>query len=116
MSGGIWTAASGATTQLMSLDATANNLANANTPGFKGDSAVFREHLMTAVKGGRSVKEMRFSAVDAFAHDYSAGPINQAGRPLDAAVLSQWAREAADVSGDDASVAAVWIETSEGVR
>ncbi|HEX3594176.1 MAG TPA: flagellar basal-body rod protein FlgF [Polyangiaceae bacterium] len=86
MSTGIWAAASGATTQLMSLDATANNLANANTPGYKGDSAVFREHLMTAVKGGRSVKEMRFSAIDAYAHDYTAGPITQTGRPLDAAI------------------------------
>ncbi|HEX4335160.1 MAG TPA: flagellar basal-body rod protein FlgF [Polyangiaceae bacterium] len=86
MSTGIWSAASGATAQLMSLDATANNLANANTPGFKGDTTVFREHLMSAVKGGRSVKEMRFSAVDAYAHDYAAGPITQTGRPLDAAI------------------------------
>jgi flagellar basal-body rod protein FlgF len=86
VSGGIWAAASGATTQLMSLDATANNLANANTPGYKGDAAVFREHLMTAVKGGRSVKEMRFSAIDGFTHDYSIGPITQTGRPLDVAI------------------------------
>jgi flagellar basal-body rod protein FlgF len=86
MSSGIWAAASGATTELMSLDATANNLANANTTGFKGDSAIFREHLMTAVKGGNAVKEMRFSAIDGFAHDYSTGPITQTGRPLDAAI------------------------------
>src|ERR1700742_345612 len=86
MSTGIWAAASGATTQLLSLDATANNLANANTAGFKGDSAVFREHLMTAVKGGRSVKEMRFTAIDGFSHDYSPGTITHTGRPLDAAI------------------------------
>lgn len=86
MSNGIWTAASGATTQLLSLDATANNLANANTPGYKADAAVFREHLMTAVQGGRSVKEMRFSAVDGFAHDYSTGPVTHTGRPLDVAI------------------------------
>ncbi|HVW30838.1 MAG TPA: flagellar basal-body rod protein FlgF [Polyangiaceae bacterium] len=89
MSGGIWAAASGATTQLMSLDATANNLANANTTGYKSDNAVFREHLMTAVKGGRSVNEMRFSAIDGYAHDYSTGPITQTGRPLDVAIQGE---------------------------
>jgi flagellar basal-body rod protein FlgF len=86
MSDGIWAAASGATTQLLSLDATANNLANANTPGYKGDSAIFREHLMSAVRGGHAVKEMRFSAVDGFAHDYAPGPITSTGRPLDVAI------------------------------
>ena len=33
------------------------------------------------------------------------------GRPIDSEVLRRWAREAADMSGDDATVAAVWIET-----
>jgi serine/threonine protein phosphatase PrpC len=33
------------------------------------------------------------------------------GRPIGSEVLRQWAREAADTSGDDATVAAVWIET-----
>jgi flagellar basal-body rod protein FlgF len=89
MSDGIWAAASGATSQLLSLDATANNLANANTPGYKGDQAVFREHLMTAVRGGRAVKEMRFSAVDGFSHDYAPGPITVTGRPLDVAIQGE---------------------------
>lgn len=89
MSDGIWAAASGATTQLLSLDATANNLANANTPGYKGDQAVFREHLMTAVRGGHAVKEMRFSAVDGFSHDYAPGPITSTGRPLDVAIQGE---------------------------
>jgi flagellar basal-body rod protein FlgF len=89
MSTGIWTAASGATTQLLSLDATANNLANANTPGYKGDSAVFREHLMTAVQGGHAVKEMRFTAIDGMSHDYAPGPITSTGRPLDAAIRGE---------------------------
>src|SRR4051812_40011746 len=89
MSDGIWAAASGATTLLLSLDATANNLANANTPGYKGDSAVFREHLMTAVRGGNAVKQMRFSAIDGFAHDYAPGPITSTGRPLDVAIQGE---------------------------
>lgn len=86
MSDGIWSAASGATTLLLSLDATANNLANAQTPGYKADHAVFREHLMTAVDGGRAVREMRFSAIDAMAHDFTGGAITETERPLDAAI------------------------------
>jgi hypothetical protein len=35
----------------------------------------------------------------------------ESGRPVGSDVLGQWAREAANVSGDDATVAAVWIET-----
>jgi serine/threonine protein phosphatase PrpC len=35
----------------------------------------------------------------------------ESGQPIGAEVLSRWAREAADVSGDDATVAVVWIET-----
>ncbi|HEY7046215.1 MAG TPA: protein phosphatase 2C domain-containing protein [Jatrophihabitantaceae bacterium] len=34
------------------------------------------------------------------------------GRPIGSDVLNRWAREAADVSGDDATVAAIWIETA----
>jgi hypothetical protein len=36
----------------------------------------------------------------------------ESGRPIGSEVLSRWAREAADVSGDDATVATVWIETA----
>ncbi|MEY2935364.1 MAG: Flagella basal body rod protein, partial [Pseudomonadota bacterium] len=35
-------AASGASAQMTALDATANNLANATTPGYKADQAVFQ--------------------------------------------------------------------------
>jgi serine/threonine protein phosphatase PrpC len=34
------------------------------------------------------------------------------GQPIAPEVLTRWAREAAEVSGDDATVAAVWIETA----
>lgn len=34
------------------------------------------------------------------------------GRPISADMLTAWAREAADVSGDDATVAVLWIETA----
>jgi flagellar basal-body rod protein FlgF len=86
VSTGIWTAASGATAQLLALDATANNLANGSTNGYKADHPVFREHLMTAVQGGNAVKEMRFTAIDGMSHDFATGPISATGRPLDVAI------------------------------
>lgn len=42
---GIYSALSGAIAQSQQLDTIANNIANANTPGFKGDRKTFREHL-----------------------------------------------------------------------
>jgi serine/threonine protein phosphatase PrpC len=35
----------------------------------------------------------------------------ESGAPLTTDVLTQWARSAAEISGDDATVAAIWIET-----
>ena len=50
MSNGIWAALSGANVQLEALDVAANNVANASTPSFRGDHAVFREYLGRAAK------------------------------------------------------------------
>lgn len=36
----------------------------------------------------------------------------ESNQPIGSDLLNKWAREAADVSGDDATVAAVWIETT----
>ena len=42
---GIYSALSGAMAQSQQLDTIANNIANANTPGFKGDKQTFKEYL-----------------------------------------------------------------------
>lgn len=47
MANGIWTATSGAITQAQNLDVIANNLANADTLGFKKDTPTFKEYLAT---------------------------------------------------------------------
>lgn len=44
----MWTAAAGASAQAQNLDTIANNLANADTPAFKKDTATFKEYLATA--------------------------------------------------------------------
>ena len=45
MANGIYIAVSGAQAEMRHLDVIANNLANANTPGFKADRINFREVL-----------------------------------------------------------------------
>ena len=47
MANGMWTAATGASTQAQNLDVIANNLANSDTPAFKKETPTFREYLAT---------------------------------------------------------------------
>ncbi|MBM4362747.1 MAG: flagellar hook basal-body protein [Deltaproteobacteria bacterium] len=89
MSDGIWAAASGAAAQLVALDATANNVANAATSGYKGDEPVFREHLAAAVAGDGGTPHLRYAAVDGVAPDMTMGAIEETGRPLDVAIQGE---------------------------
>lgn len=47
----IWVSVSGALAQQRSVETIANNVANANTPGFKKDQLVFKEYLTALDKG-----------------------------------------------------------------
>ena len=86
MSTGIWMAASGASSQITALDATANNLANATTAGYKVEQAVFQEHLIAAMYVGNAQKEMRYNGVATVATDMRAGPLQITNKPLDVAI------------------------------
>jgi flagellar basal-body rod protein FlgF len=93
VSDGIWSAVSGAVGQLAVLDTTANNVANASTPGYRGDRAVFREVLARAgtARNNAAVqrqqwKNVRYAGVDNVAIDTTQGTVLQTGRPLDAAI------------------------------
>jgi flagellar basal-body rod protein FlgF len=79
-------AASGASSQITALDATANNLANANTVGYKADQAVFQEHLIAAMYVGRAQKDMRYNGVATVASDMRSGPLQITNKPLDVAI------------------------------
>lgn len=71
------------------LDVVANNLANINTTGFKADTAVFQEYLMPRARENRfqtGDRELRFVHDRATRHDFSQGPIQQTGSPLDVAI------------------------------
>ncbi|MGK0367954.1 MAG: flagellar basal-body rod protein FlgF [Thermoproteota archaeon] len=47
----IWVPLSGQIAQMRKVETIANNIANANTPGFKKDDIVFKEHLTALSKG-----------------------------------------------------------------
>ena len=60
-----------------------------NTTGFKADGAVFEEFLMPVARhGGFQGNDQRLSFVQDRAtwHDFSHGPIEQTGNPLDVAI------------------------------
>ena len=71
------------------LDVVANNIANLNTTGFKADGSIFEEFLMpVARESGFAGKDGRLSFVQDRAtwQDFSQGPVQQTGNPLDVAI------------------------------
>jgi len=69
------------------LDVVANNLANMNTAGFKGEKMMFVEHLVRSRGGNMPVNEKTSYVRDiATLRDFSEGPLEQTGNPLDLAI------------------------------
>jgi flagellar basal-body rod protein FlgF len=71
------------------LDVVANNIANLNTTGFKGDGAVFEEYIAPIARNtGLSGNDRRVSFVQDRATwvDMSQGGIQQTANPLDIAI------------------------------
>ncbi len=94
MSDGLYVAMSGAVAQERALDVTANNVANANSRGFRAERVTFQEVL-----GGQG--NLSFVTAEETGIDMSRGELRTTGNPLDVAV-----------DGDG------WIamQTPEGVR
>jgi flagellar basal-body rod protein FlgF len=87
MSTGIWSAASGAVGQSAALDVAANNIANAQTPGFRSETAIFRQTLVKAVgQAGAGTRSQRFAVTRTTTPDFRAGQIVHTGRALDCAI------------------------------
>jgi flagellar basal-body rod protein FlgF len=81
----IYTAASAARALMQRQDGLTNNLANANTTGFRADQVVFRA---VPVRGdGTPTRVVALEATAGF--DAAPGPIETTGRPLDVAVQGQ---------------------------
>jgi flagellar basal-body rod protein FlgF len=81
MGSGIYVAASGAVAQSRALDVTANNVANASTPGFRAERLAFGEAL-----GRAAARDTAFTEVGSAAPDLSPGVMRQTGNPLDLAL------------------------------
>jgi flagellar basal-body rod protein FlgG len=85
MDAGIFSAMSGSLAAQTRLDALANNLANANTAGFKAERV-----LQRAEKAGDVVPPPTAVATpvtsDYVLTDFSQGPVSQTGNPLDVAL------------------------------
>jgi flagellar basal-body rod protein FlgF len=82
MSKGVFVALSGAVVQETALEATAQNVANASTPGYQRLRPVFKQALASAVNGD---KKLRYVEVDRTAVDTAPGAVRTTGRPLDVA-------------------------------
>ncbi|HZY18569.1 MAG TPA: flagellar basal-body rod protein FlgF [Ramlibacter sp.] len=81
----IYTAAAGARALVQRQDGIANNLANANTTGYRADQVAFRA---VPVRGdGAPTRVVSLEASAGF--DERSGPIEQTGRNLDVAVLGK---------------------------
>lgn len=81
MSSGIYVATAGATAQSAALDATANNIANASTAGFRADRVVFREALTAARSADISSVGPGTARIDS-----QAGALTTTDNPLDLAL------------------------------
>lgn len=91
MSGGMYLAASGAMVQQLRLEMLANNVANINTIGYKGEKSVFRVDVQDGVpagpEGSSEVQPLSPYAPPFYAVvDFSQGAIRQTGNPLDVAI------------------------------
>ena len=91
MSGGMYLAAAGALVQQLRLETLANNVANINTSGYKGEKTIFRvaeeepspnSQPLVGLTQPLSPYAPPFSTVI----DFSQGAIHQTGNPLDVAI------------------------------
>ena len=88
MANGVYIAVSGAQAELRKMDVVSNNLANANTPGFKKDRVNFREVLASTMIDD-SKQDRRFVEVAGTHTDLTPGELRQTGNPLDLAVVGE---------------------------
>ena len=78
----LYSAASGMAAQQMNVDNIANNLANANTNGFKADLSAFQTQSVV----GAGLPSRAYATNDSAGWDASSGSLDATGRDLDIAV------------------------------
>ncbi len=102
----IWVPLSGQIAQQRKVETIANNIANANTAGFKKDQLAFKEHLTALTKGADTIDlprkewgpddfyrsqggENAFVKVDGSYTDFSQGALTPTNNPLDLALFGK---------------------------
>ncbi|MGL4344253.1 MAG: flagellar hook-basal body protein, partial [Cellulosilyticaceae bacterium] len=91
----LWTAASGMTSQQLNVDTISNNLANANTAGYKRESMTFKSLLYTKMDtpnipgSPQAPNPMQVGhgvRAGSTTRDYSQGILQETGNPTDMAI------------------------------
>jgi flagellar basal-body rod protein FlgF len=105
MDRGLYIAASGMLAEQIRQDQIANDLANASTPGYKGDRTAQRSFgdllLANSTNGAAVGRQSTAVQVDSIETDWDARPTRETGEPLDFAI-----------SGDGFFA----VQTAQGVR
>jgi flagellar basal-body rod protein FlgF len=91
MNRAIYSSVSGGMAALARLDAVAQNLANVNTAGYKGERVIFRVRPLDETAGGSTDPILRQTGaqvdeVGSF-RDFSQGAVRASGNPLDVAIV-----------------------------
>jgi flagellar basal-body rod protein FlgF len=88
MDAGIFSAVSGSMAAQTRLDALANNLANANTPGFKAERVLQRAEKAGEIAPPPTAVPTPVTR-EFVQTDFTQGPVNQSGNPLDVALAGE---------------------------
>jgi flagellar basal-body rod protein FlgG len=93
MDRGLYIAASGMLAEQIRQDQIANDLANASTPGYKGDRTAqrtFNDLLLSNAVSGQAVGPQSTAVqVDTIETDFSPRPARDTGEPLDFAIVGE---------------------------
>lgn len=83
---GIYIAASGAVLKQTQLEVITQNLANANTVGYKKDGIAFKDYLLPQEAAGNRPDGRVMSELSAFKTNFTNGTTMKTGNPLDMAI------------------------------
>ena len=89
MDSGFYAAAAGLRAQSQALEVVAHNLANVNTPGFRGEQTTFQSLVAlprTTVSNAFNVATNSFGVLEGTQLDLSQGTLTTTGNPLDVAI------------------------------
>jgi flagellar basal-body rod protein FlgF len=86
MNNGIYAASTGLLARTQELDIAANNLANANTTGFRGEHVSFKTQMMSASANASTRAVTAYGVLGEPRTDFAQGSLQRTGNPLDLAL------------------------------